>query len=259
MNKRENNKIYPNVAYGQYIYKFDQYIPLIQLKEFDFYRIVKFDEKFYGKNISSIHKGNLRKSIKDNRYSLLFKNKKKVSYWSSDMETAKKEFKFHNKYVKDIIIFQSYDDCSSTIPILGITEQLKIVDWRLNNFNDILFKCENNIKLNSNEMKIIRNIEKYDPDCIAFKSKRNPKGINFMFFENGFKKLALRNVELKINYNNKNIVTCAFWSDYKPCLENYGMCFYPIAKIKKDDNYIKLKEYKLRKKRYDEHPLINKK
>lgn len=255
MNRSRWNKIYPNVAYGQEIYKFNKYIPVIELKEFDFYRIIQFNKTFYGKTISEIHKGNLRKSRSNNRYSQLFKNSKKISYWSSDIETAKKEFKFHNKNIKNIIIFHSYDDYSSTFPILGISENLKIIDWRLNNFDVILSKYENNEKLSNKEIEIIDNIEKYNPDCIAYKSKRSNDGINFMFFEKGFKKLALRNVELKINYNNKNIVTCAFWSDYKPCLENYGMCFSPIAKIKKDVNYIKSKEYKLRKKRCDEHPL----
>ena len=57
MNKKEFNKInYPNIAYGQYIYKFDEHIPIIQLKEFKFYGIIRFDEKLYKKTISNIHK-----------------------------------------------------------------------------------------------------------------------------------------------------------------------------------------------------------
>lgn len=66
---------------------------------------------------------------------------------------------------------------------------------------------------------------------------------NFLFFEKGFKKLALREVSLRmgeLKNNNTNSIICAGTSDYMPYLKNYGQCFLPIAKIEMNDKYLKI-------------------
>jgi len=71
-----------------------------------------------------------------------------------------------------------------------------------------------------------------------------------LFFEQGFKKLSLREVALRLgDYKGKNTakVTCAVTSDFNPVLEGYGHYFSPIAKRKYDDKYTTSDEYILRK------------
>ena len=71
-----------------------------------------------------------------------------------------------------------------------------------------------------------------------------------MFFEQGFKKLSLREVKLRLgDCKGKNTanVTCAITSDFSPVLEGYGYYFSPIAKVKYDKKYIMSDEYILRK------------
>ena len=75
-------------------------------------------------------------------------------------------------------------------------------------------------------------------------------GICFLFFEQGFKKLSLREVTLRLgDYKGKNTakVTCAVTSDFSPVLESYGYYFSPIAKTKYDYKYTTSDEYILRK------------
>ena len=71
-----------------------------------------------------------------------------------------------------------------------------------------------------------------------------------MFFEQGFRKLSLREVSLKLgDYKGKNTakVTCAITSDFSPVLEGYGRYFSPIARVKYNYKYIETDEYILRK------------
>ena len=142
-----------------------------------------------------------------------------------------------------------------TAELKYIREKLKIVDGRIYGFSSLLEKYENNIKFSKEELKTIKEIENLKPDCIAYESKRNKGGYNFIFFEKGFKKIVLRRVELTLNdesnKKNKNYITCAVTSDFMPILENYGLYFRPIAKKGFDKNYLNSKEYLNRKKEFD--------
>lgn len=72
---------------------------------------------------------------------------------------------------------------------------------------------------------------------------------NFLFFEKGFKKLALREVTLRMGElkgNNTNSIICAGTSDYIPYLKNYGQYFSPIARIKMNEKYLNSSEYRSR-------------
>lgn len=246
-------KIYPNTSYRQEILK-HRNLPIFCLKEFNFYRIIEFKTEFYKKTVSELHGNNLREPIVNNRYSNLF-DLGKVSYWSSDENTAKKEFIFHNNEAKNFIIFHSYDDFTSTIPIMDINENLIIVDGtKLLGFSEILEKYENNIEFTNKEKELINKIEKFNPDCIAYNSKRNPIGVNYMFFEKGFKKLALKEIKLKIKIKNtthQNQIICAHSSDYLPLIKNYGYYFDSIAKVKFNEKYLNTSEYMKRKEIYD--------
>lgn len=104
--------------------------------------------------------------------------------------------------------------------------------------------------MTSSEKKFIDKIGREKPDCLAYYSEAKVGGICFLFFEQGFKKLSLREVALRLgDYKGKNTarVTCAVTSDFSPVLEGYGYYFSPIAKTKYDDKYITSDEYILRK------------
>ncbi len=66
-------------------------------------------------------------------------------------------------------------------------------------------------------------IKKESPDCLAYKSVANKDGLNFLFFEKGFKKLSLREASLYFGERkNKNTrtISCAINSDYSPIIKN---------------------------------------
>ncbi len=111
-------------------------------------------------------------------------------------------------------------------------------------------KVGNHEELTRSEKEFIDKIGREKPDCLAYYSEAKAGGVCFLFFEQGFKKLSLREVALRLgDYKGKNTakVTCAITSDFCPVLKNYGYYFSPIAKTKYDDKYTKSDEYILRK------------
>lgn len=225
-------------------------LPVYVTDEFDFYRCVSVGDWCYGTTISKMHSENLRPNDKKGRYSKLFSNEK-ISYWADYKATALAEMKKHNDGCKNYITFHAYDDVSSTFPTLGVKENLVIIDGREFGFSNILLKIENDIDLTDEELLKIDQIKELEPDCLAYNSVVKQEGLNFLFFEKGFNKLALREVQLYLGEGetvNSNTIACAVTSDYSPVLESYGMYFEPIARIKEDKDYYDTDEYKLRKK-----------
>lgn len=219
-------------------------LPLYMTDEFDFFRCLKFEDKFYRKTVSNLHRGNLRESNPDNRYSKLFPGKK-TSYWADSVATARAEVKKHGSG-NNLLTFWAYDDSTSTFPTLSDREPLIIIDGRELGFLEILEKIEIGDELSAEDKKIIKKISNENPDCLAYESHAKAGGVNFLFFEKGFRKLAIREVRLRlgdaIGKNTRRIV-CAHSSDYTPSLESYGEYFLPLAKIGKDEQYEKSEEY----------------
>ncbi|MGL5822094.1 MAG: hypothetical protein ACRCYE_10845 [Sarcina sp.] len=244
--------IFANHSYASRILKHKK-LPIYKTKEFDFFRCVNVEEWVYEKNISSLHKGNLRENNNpNNRYSKLFPNEK-ISYWADSKATALAEIKKHNGN-KNYLTFHAYDDLSSTFPILDNEEELIILDGKNLDFNKILLKIESNKELNKEELEIINLIKMENPDCLAYESVVVKGSINFLFFEKGFKKLALKEVKLywgELNSKNNISIPCAITSDYAPILENYGVCFGPIVRRKVDLEYYHTEEFKKLEKNYE--------
>lgn len=225
-------------------------LPLLRTYEFDFYRCVTVAEWVYYKTVSELHRGNLKENNnKANRYSQFFPNQR-ISYWADSARTAVAEIKKHGSN-KNYLTFHAYDDASSTFPMLGITEPLIIINGDELGFSGILEKSENNSTLSKKEKNLLEKICAFNPDCLAFESKARSDSKNFLFFEKGFNKLALKNVTLYWRENkgkNRNRITCAVCSDYSPLPKEYGKCFSPIAQTIMDDNYLHTKEYLMRKR-----------
>lgn len=221
-------------------------LPIYRTYEFDFYRCVNVDNWVYGKTISELHAGNLRTNNNKGRYSKLFPDEK-ISYWADSKSTALSEIKKHNGN-KNYLTFWAYDDASSTFPILDNDKKLTIINGIDLNFHKILLKIDNDKELTAEENELIKLIRYEGPDCLAYKSVVNKDGINFLFFEKGFKKLSLREVRLyygERKSKNTNIIQCAFSSDYQPIIDNYGMFFEPIVKERMNENYKNTDEYKI--------------
>lgn len=242
--KRINAPLFPNQDSGRVILKYNEY-PVFRTDEFNFFRCVQFNYDLYGKSVYTLNEGNLRMSNRNNRYSSLFPNQK-LSYWADSIETARKEIKKHGSS-NNIIVFWAYDDLTSTIPIIDNDEPLIIIDGRNTEFHKILEKVESDMPLSKDDEKIIDGIKELNPDCLAYKSVANPGGINFLFFEKGFRKLSIRQVELKLEEKkgkNHNSIVCAEFCDYTPFPESYGECFMPLAKIDMDNSYLDTEDYK---------------
>lgn len=228
-------------------------LPVYKTYEFSFFRCVNVENWVYGKTISKLHSGNLRTNNNSGRYSKLFPDKK-ISYWADSKATALAEIKKHGGN-KNYLTFNAYDDASSFIPTLDVEDQLVIIDGREVEFHKILLKIENDEELTSEDKYIIEAIRIEEPDCLAYKSVAKEDGLNFLFFEKGFKKLALRDVKLyygELKSKNSKQVACATTSDYSPVLKSYGMYFEPITKVKFDHEYIDTEEYIERNKNRDE-------
>ena len=118
-------KFFPNQTFDMDIWKHRE-LPLIETQEFDFFRCLEFQDGYYGKTISELHKGNLRVSRKDNRYSNLFPGQK-LSYWADSPKTAKAEVRRWGAK-NNILTFWAYDDGSSFIPTVYPAENLRIID-----------------------------------------------------------------------------------------------------------------------------------
>lgn len=219
-------------------------LPIYKTYEFDFFRCVNVDDWVYGKTISELHAGNLRMNDNKGRYSKLFPNEK-ISYWADRKSTALSEIKKHNGN-KDYLTFWAYDDASSTFPILDNYESLVIVDGIDLNFHKILLKIESDEELTLEEIELVELIKKERPDCLAYKSIANKDGLNFLFFEKGFKKLSLRETRLYFGERkskNTKTISCAISSDYSPIIENYGKYFESIVKETMNSEYEYTEEY----------------
>lgn len=240
------NGLFPNQDFGRAILKHKN-LPLYKTDEFDFYRCICFNDSFYGKTISDLHRGNLRQATPENRYSRLFPNEK-ISYWADSPQTARAEVKYHN-HANDLLTFWAYDDATSTFPTIENDEPLIIIDGRETEFHLILEKIEKGKTLTSDEERTVELIRKENPDCLAYTSLRNKCGVNFLFFEKGFKKLSIRQVGLRLgNHKGKNTnrIICADTCDYSPFLKEYGEYFSPLARVNMDIKYIESEEYKKR-------------
>lgn len=242
--KSINAPLFPNHYWGREIYKHN-YLPIYVTDEFDFFRCVEFNDTFYGKSVYKLNEGNLRSSNSNNRYSSLFPGQK-LSYWADSIETAKKEIKKHGSS-DNIITFYAYDDATSTFPIIDNSEPLIIIDGRDVKFHQILKKTEDQIALTKQEKEIIDDIIQLKPDCLAYDSFANPNGVNFLFFEKGFRKLSIKQVRLRLgNFpsKNSNRIVCAVSCDYIPSPKEYGKFFMPLAKIGSDEDYLKSEDFK---------------
>lgn len=247
--KFEPSKLFKNQDFGISILKHRK-LPIYVTNEFNFYRCVTFNETFYGKTVSELHRGNLRSNTPENRHSKLFPDKK-ISYWADSPITARAEVKYHNKHSNNLLTFWAYDDLTSTFPTLENEEPLIIIDGREADFGSILEKVEEEVPLTDKEQDVIKLISEQNPDCLVYESKRNEGGkskrnkggkskqnkvgLNYLFFEKGFNKLSIREVRLRLGDElgkNTNRIICAGTSDYVPCPENYGMYFMPITQVK---------------------------
>lgn len=245
MLKRE----FPNQYYGSATYKHIE-LPIITTEQFNFFRCVPFNAEMYGKTVSELHAGNLRLVTESNRYSKLFHGQK-ISYWSDSIETAKKEYT--NK-CKDRIEFWSYDDMSSTFPTIEEDRLIYIIDGTKFGFDNVLEKVDNKCELTQEEKDLILQIEKENPDALAYKSHKKAESINFLFFEKGFKKLSLREVEFFVKRNGntqKQTICCAGSSDFTPYVKSYGEYLDKDLKVKFYEEYLQSKEYLSRKSIYE--------
>lgn len=239
-----NAPLFPNQDWGRDVYKHNIF-PVYVTDEFDFFRCVEFNPSLYGESVFDLNEGNLRLSNANNRYSTLFPEQK-LSYWADSIDTARKEIKRHGSS-NNIITFWAYDDATSTFPIIDNNEPLIIIDGRDISFHKILEKNENGIALNEQEINVINEIIKLRPDCLAYKSVANPGGVNFLFFEKGFRKLSIRQVRLRMGNlpgKNCNRIVCADTCDYTPFPKYYSNCFLPLAKVGVDEEYFGTKDYK---------------
>ncbi len=220
-------------------------LPLYETYEFDFYRCVQFEDSFYYKTVSELHSGNLRYC--SGRYSKLFPNQK-LSYWANSAKTARAEVKKHGA-TNNLITFCAYDDTSSFLPTTANLEDLLIVDGRKCGIQKLIDKVDENKEITEKEKKLLDRIMSYMPDCLVFDSHAVEGGENFIFFEQGFKKLSLREVRLRLGDEkgkNHNGILCAIGCDYSPCLEAYGEFFAPLCKVKMNKDYLNSNEYKSR-------------
>ncbi len=238
---------FPNQAYSSQTYKHFS-LPIFETDEFDFYRCIRFDPSFYGKTVSELHQGNLRYGNSNNRYSTLF-HQRKVSYWADSIETARAEMERHRQG-RNLITMWAYDDATASFPTLSTTrEPLRIVDGRELGFHLILDKYDKGMDFSDEDCAILTAIEAENPDCLAYISQANKKGLNYLFFEQGFKKLVIREVRLSFRDEtgyHRNCISCADTSDYTACLEAYGDFFVAKAKVKRRIEYKNSEEYQLR-------------
>ena len=240
------NQLFSNHYANLPVYKHRE-LPIIETGEFDFYRCVPFEDSFYGKTVSELHKGNLR--LTSGRYSNLFSNRK-ISYWASNRVIARAEVKKHGAS-NSLLTFFAYDDATASFPTLSKERKfLRIIDGIHFGFIEIMLKVENGNTLTNGEKKLLQQIEQENPDCLAYESVLDKNKTNYIFFEKGFNKLAIRDVRLRIDENgiiNKNRIVCAGTCDYSARLENYGEMFLPKTKIGQDPKYVLTEEYNKRK------------
>ena len=240
------SNFYSNHYLSVPIYKHKS-LPIVETGEFDFFRCVPFQDSFYGKTVSELHAGNLRMS--QGRYSNIFPGEK-ISYWASDRETARAEVKKHGAN-SNLLTFFAYDDATASFPTLSKERDLLvIIDGIHFGFLEILLKIENGIELTKGEKSLVQQIKQENPDCLAYESEIDRTKTNYIFFEKGFKKLAVRELRLRLGSEqkiSKNIIWCAGTCDYTAYLESYGEFFLPKARLERDSSYTNSEEYKSRK------------
>lgn len=230
-------------------------LPILAQTELDFFRYVTFTDDMYGKTISELHHGNLRAVTNNNRYADLFEGDK-VSYWAATPLIARREWQKHNQGEANHLMFWAYDDVSNTFPTMR--EPMIIIDGIQLGFEKILEKCDNGEPLTAQDQFLIDEIKKGKPDCLAYKPHTgknihcdelpSAREANFMFFEKGFNKLVLREVNLRVNHNkNRNDICCSVGGGYTLDEESYGKYFAPIAKVRMNSDYLKSDEYLSRK------------
>lgn len=244
------NRVFISQDYGRPVYKHKE-LPVYITDEFDFYRCVEFQPDFYFKTASVLFNGNLRMCT--GRYSKLFPNQR-LSYWADSAATAIAEIKKHGAG-NNILTFWAYDDATSTFPTLPDQTQLTIIDGREYGVQELIDKVDNEVSLSNVEQKRISDLLALEPDCLAFDSRAKKGGENFIFFEKGFRKLALRQLRLRFGKNeggSHNCIVCAETSDYIPFIDCYGKYFEPKAKRKMDKSYLLSNEYLQRKQIYEE-------
>ena len=231
--------------YGRPVYKYKD-LPVYVTDEFDFFRCIEFKDDFYGKTASELFNGNLR--FCSGRYTSLFPGMK-ISYWADSVQTARAEIKKHGAG-NNILTFWAYDDGTSTFPTLPDQEPLIIIDGRKCGAQELIDKADAQIPLSDSEQKQMIELLSVNPDCMAFDSHAIDGGENFIFFEKGFKKLALRQIRLRFGRKDgghHNRIVCADFCDYTPFVESYGEYFLPKAKIAMSADYCQSEEYKMRK------------
>lgn len=244
--------LFNNLAYSSQVLRHNK-LPIYITYEFNFYRCVRFQDSFYGKTLSELHSGNLRVNQRDGRHSKLFSGER-ISYWADSLETAQAEVKKHGSG-NNLLTFWAYDDATSTFPTTSNSEPLIIIDGIQLGFINILDKIENNEEISAKEKRIIEEISAERPDCLAYNSHAKSDSVNFLFFEKGFRKLALREVRLRLGDKkgkNSNRIVCARTTDYSPIVENYGCYFESLAKVGMNSGYEQSDEYKQRKKVYED-------
>ena len=232
-------------SYDRPTYKHTE-LPIYITDEFDFFRCVEFNDDFYGKTASALFNENLRTC--SGRYAKLFPNQK-LSYWADSPVTARAEIKKHGAG-NNILTFTAYDDRTSTFPILQNEEPLIIIDGRKTGVQELIDKADKEKELSNAEQSYIKALMAQDPDCLVYDSHAKRGGENFIFFEKGFKKLALRKLQLRFGKNNVNRIVCADTCDYLPFIESYGMYFQPKTRVKMDKSYLLSDEYLQRKEVY---------
>ena len=236
-------------AYGTPFVKHKS-LPIYITNEFDFFRCVEFKSDFYGKTASVLFNGNLR--MCSGRYSKLFPNQK-ISYWANSLKTARAEIKKHGAS-NDILSFWAYDDGTSAYPTLPNQAPLKIIDGRQCGAQRLIDKADKDLPLDDDEAELLQKIIDEEPDCLAYDSHAIKGGENYIFFERGFRKLALRELRLRFDKNNggnHNRIVCATTCDYFPSPEAYGKFFAFKSKVKMDLSYLQSDEYLMRRKILD--------
>ena len=245
-------KIFKSQDYGRPIYKHID-LPTYITDEFNFYRCVDFNPDFYGKTASTLFNGNLRTC--SGRYSKLFPNQK-LSYWADSPATARAEIKKHGAG-NNTLTFWAYDDSTSTFPTLPDQNPLVIIDGRKCGAQELIDKADNNIPLSKDERQYMEELLAQKPDCLVYDSHARKGGENYIFFEKGFRKLALRQLQLRFCRSSGGChsrIVCADTCDYIPYVESYGEYFMPKAKVRMDEAYLSSDEYLLCKQICKETP-----
>ena len=243
-------RVFRSQSYGRPTYKHIN-LPVYITNEFNFFRCVEFNPNFYGKTASTLFNGNLRTCT--GRYSKLFPNQK-LSYWADSPMTARAEIKNHGAG-NSILTFWAYDDAASTFPTLPNPSLLVIIDGRKCGVQELIEKADRDIPLSKAEQQYMEALLAQEPDCLVYDSHAKKDGENYIFFEKGFRKLALRQLLLRFarsDGGSYNRIVCADTCDYAPYVEAYGKYFAPKARVRMDKSYLNSGEYLQRNQIYEE-------